>query len=308
MSNKNNKFTQLKEFHKLSDENMQFLINKAYQILENPIIIYDLNWKIIAYAEGVVTDDPIWNSHVNHGTINFEIKNLALDEGFVEIMASQKPVVFLHSDILKYGRIFAKLFDENGIVIAFASVVASDKQFEDHDVILVEEICKKLSKEILKVDYYKNSGRMKLEFLIKNLIEGDGLIDLYEVNYIEMIYSKFKNYLYIAVADIGLSDPTYSQLEYYKDLFWKLRPSFKYSVYLNYILIIMSTDETVLYPKKFFNRLSGLFKQKNIKVGLSSQFENLFNLKKHYEEALKALTDGLQSNSKDHIFVYTDIE
>lgn len=305
MREANNKFKQLRALRKNTDMSLQQFINEAYQILGNPIILYDIDWKILACAQGVVTDDPIWNSHINTGTVTYdnEATEIFKNEGFIEMMTRPDQVVLLSGEKVRYDRFFGKIYDEGRLPIACVSVIDSDKLFDDDDLMLTETICKMLSKEILKIPYYQNYAQRKLETYINRLIDGDTRDKIYRSVYIDIVYIGLKDNLYIAVADIAQCDPSYSKLTYYRDLFKQTRPAFKYSVYSNYIVFIMSTAEEAFHPQRCFNRLNRIFEENHIKVGISSRFENLFDLKQYYMEAVDALESGLKSNSAQRIFL-----
>lgn len=301
---KNDKLRKLRVLKENADNGLQYLIDEAYQILGNPIILYDIDWKILAYPETAVTDDVLWNNHINDGAIEKNIGTY-VNEGFIETMVKPDKVVLLKSEKVKYDRLFGKVFDDDKNILAGISVVLSNKPLENDDFKVVKIICEFVSKEILKIPYYQTYAQARLETCINMLIEKeieDTIDRLYASCYVEMVYAGLKNYLYIAVADIYQNDPAYSKLEYYRDLFKRTRPTFKYSVYSNYIVIIMSTNEDLPNPKRCFYRLSGLLKQENIKVGISKRFENLFELSKHYNEAVCALRDGVQDNNKQSIY------
>lgn len=308
MSKANNKLAQLRELRKNSGNGVQYLINEAYRILGNPIILYDVEWNILACAEDAVTDDPIWNNHINDGTVDKNI-DVFIDEGFLSIMTRPDKVILLSSERLKYNRFFGKVYNKDDLPIAGVSVVASDKPFEDDDLMVIDAICKILSGEICKIPYYRDYAQKLIDTYLSKLINrdiGNAKDKMYISGYIEMIYKGLKDNLYVAVADISRCDPTYSKLDYYRDLFKRTRPAFKYSVYSNYVVIIISTDAPILYPdlKRNFNRLNKLFEQDNIKVGISSRFENLFELSKHYNNAVEALNNGLKHDGGQWIFVY----
>lgn len=68
----------------------------------------------------------------------------------------------------------------------------------------------------------------------------------------------------------------------------------------------MSTDNEILDINKDLRKLSRIYKQRNIHVGISSRFDNLFELQKHYNEAVLALTVGLENNGRQQVFQYDE--
>lgn len=291
MSIARKKAKRLRALRKYTDGSLQHLINEAYQILGNPIILYDMDWKTLAYAEGVVTDDPFWNNHVDHGSIDGNM-SAYIDEGFIDIMTRADRVVLLSSENIKYDRFFGKLYGNDELPVAALSVVAANRLFEDDDLMVTEVICKILSGEIRKMPFYQRYAQIKLGTYMNMLIDGSIKDSLYATGYIEVIYKGLKDNLYVAVVDISHCDPTYSKLNYFFDLFIRERPSFKYSIYSNYIVFIMSTDSEHFEPKRYLGRLNTVIKKDHLRVGISSRFENLFELQRYYFEAVSALNDG----------------
>lgn len=299
------RLAQFKEWQKNTDKGLQYLIDDAYRILGNPIILYDIDWKVLAYSKEAVTDDFLWNTHLKHGLAHKNLNDFIYQEGFFDIIAGPLKIVMLKSEQLNYDRILAKIFAEEDAIIACVSVVASNKIFSSDDLVFVEAICKIFSKEITKLEEYKNYGQKKSEQLIRELINGDLKNNPFALVYTEAIYWRLKSYMYIAVADIPQNLLEQKGLDYYMDLFRKTRPAFKYTTYSGQIVIIMSTSENkeVFNPKKSLNHLNRIIQQNNIKVGISSHFENIYEMPRYYDEAIKALNDGLKDGCKN-IFMY----
>jgi len=289
-----------------NNEGIQYLLNEAYKILGNPILVHDMDYKIIALTENIVTDDPIWNEFAATGTISSDWLEFYKNENFLDAVANAKKIAFLMSDKLKYERILGKLFNRDNIQIGIVSMEAH-KPFLDDIAKLFECFCDILNKEIATIEYYRNYGQEYQETLINKLIEGR-IEDRESYSaHVESIYMNLKYFLYLALADITLYDPTYTKLPYFLDLFKCTQPAFKYSIYSNYIVIIISSDDEMLNVKKDLIKLNKLFEQNNIYVGISSCFENLFELNKYYVEAVNALNYGLKSNSAQRAFQYCEM-
>jgi len=303
MSKINNKLKQLRDFQKNNDVNVQSIVEMAYQILGNLVILYDLERRILAYAVPN-TYSYLWRYINDNGFIRHELETKYANEGFADSMIRPDKVVFLESPNLKLKNIFGKIFNKDGFPIACISTLDAMKPFEDGDIVLVEAICDMIVEEICKTPYFQAYPQKILDTYINKLINADTQGKVYFLGKVEAIYMGLKSNLYVAVVDISKCDPSYAKLSYYRDLFKLERPAFKYSIYSNYIVIIMSTNEAVFYPRKCMKSLYGLFEQENMNVGVSSRFENLFELSKYYNEAVAALNNGLIDNSGRRLFVY----
>lgn len=284
---------------------IQYLLNEAYKILGNPILANDMEFRLIARSENIVTDDPIWNEITTAGTVSRDRLEFYKNESFLDAVANARKITFLISDKLKYDRIIGKLFNSDKIQIGIASIEAH-QPFGDDTPELFECFCDILNKEIAKSEYFRNYGQQYQEFLINKLIEGRIEDKELYAAHVESIYMNLKDHLYLAVVDTARNDAEHTGLSYFRDLFKHAQRAFKYSVYADYIVIIMSSDYAVLDIKEDLRKLNRLFKQHNLYAGISGCFNNLFELRKYYIEALSALNRGLKGDSGQRVFYYNE--
>lgn len=267
---------------------IQYILNEAYKILGNPILIHDMEYKLIDCNKNILVDDPIWIEFVSTGTVSNNWLEFFKNECFIESAANTKKVTFLISDSLKYPRIYGKLFNKDKLQVGCACMVAYNKPFEDQDPEIFEMICDTISEEFGRTEYYQKYGQMYFDILIKELIHGIEDKELYAAH-IESIYMHLKNNIYLAVVDFSKCNSEHSSLEYYRNLFKHLYPSFKYAIYLNYIIIMISTDNNFMNIKKELRCFKKIFEKDNIYMGISSCFYNLYELPKYYNEAIDKL-------------------
>lgn len=284
-----------------SGAGVQSLLDAAYKILGNPLFMFDTDYKLLAYTE-VVTDDPVWNEMITYGTFCKETQEFFKDEGFVEVVANAKRITFMNSDKLKYKRILGKIFNMNNTHVANLVMVACNKPFGSDDPTVFQSICILVTREISKSVFYQEYEKIYQESLIKNLIEGNYADRELYTAHVATIYDSLKDNLYLAVVDISQCDSHYTKLVYFRDLFKQVQFEYKYAIYNNYIIIIISKDEQTLNVNEELNELNKIFEQNNIYAGISSKFENLFELHKYYKEALKALEYVLESKSNQRVF------
>lgn len=272
-----------------NDMDVQYLLNEGFKILGNPVLFNDLDLKLLACTENVKVDDPIWEEYITYGILSDETINFIEDKGFFDATAHTQTVVFLMSDKLRYHRIAGKIYNKDNVVIGCLVVVASNKPFGKDEMTLFSALCEKLSKEVSEKEFYNNYGQVYTETSVNKLINGN--MNSYELilQDIANIFDTLKDNLYLAVVDITKSKPEHTKIEYFRDLFKQVQTVNRYAIYSNYILIIISTDKTSLDAEKELNEINRLFEQKNIPVGISSRLGNVYELQKHYTEAVSAL-------------------
>lgn len=289
---------------------IQHILDEAYKIFGNPMLIHDMEYAFVAAAKAAVNDDPIWNEFMEYGRIGSETIKLCKDESFIDNVANctkRDGVTYLISDKLKYDRIFGQISNKLHIPVADLVVVACDKPFDDDTPELVKALCDILSKELGKDEYYQDYGRIYLESIVGKLIDGSIEDKGIYAGHVANIDKDLKANIFVAVADITQCDPECTKLVYFRDLFKRTRPAFGYYIYAGYIVILISMDEAALHVKRDISKLYALFERENIYVGISSGFENLFEMRRYYNEAVCALKHGLENDGGRRVWLYGEI-
>lgn len=300
-----NKMARVKKLK--NGKGIQYLLDEAYEIFGNPIAIFDTEYNLQAYTN-VITDDPIWNELIAHGSFSHETQILFMEEGFIDAVANTQTIVFLMSDKIKYDRISGKLYsnyNSSKVHVANLIMVACNKPFQKDEAAIFEAVCNTFSKEINKDVFYQIYGKRYQENYINKLIDGEIEEKELYAAHIAIVYNGFPSSMRLVAADIGQCDPEYSKLAYFKDLFMQAQRNFEYAVYANYIVIIINSNHIKFNAKRDLKKLYNIFKENNIAAGVSRAFDNMFALQKHYDEAVNALEAGVQKETHELIFVYT---
>jgi len=287
-------------------KSIQDIFEKAYKEIGNPIALFDTSYNLLANTVNRVNDDVLWNELTKKGTFSHETVNFFNTEHFIDEVAKTELISILKSDKLKYDRASAKIYNKDGIHIANILVLACYKSIEDKDLKRIEEFCKCLSNELQHSEYNQKIGKVFEESFIKDLIEGKVSKKNQTIKKLEDLYVSQKSNLYVAVIDITNYENTLTHLAYFRDLLGKIQSEFKYYIYLNNIVAIISTNNQILNIRDDLKKLKEFFAKNNIQMGISSDFQNLFELRKYYKQALNALNYGLLDTLKNeqHIFEY----
>jgi len=272
---------------------IKYLLNEGYKIMGNPFIMIDTSYNLLAYVEGIVTDDLLFNEIITLGTFSHETVDFFNLENFVAAYAESEVVSVMKSNKLKYDRMNGKLFDKDGVQLGNICVVACMKPFEDGDMELIEIFCEILSVELQNSEFYQKIDRVYQESLLDMLIDGEVKDDNIVKEKIAELRGRLKANLYIGVIDISQYDHTVTHLAYFRDLFSKIQPEHMYYIHLNNIMAIISTDNETLCIERDLGILREFFAKYKIYAGISGGFQDLFELRKYYKEAINALNCGL---------------
>jgi hypothetical protein len=283
---------------------LRHVLEQAYRSLGNPIAVIDTSYHLLEYTENTVEDDPIWNELIAGKSFSHSTVDFFNEEQFIQAVADADPVSLLKSSRLKYDRACGKFFDRDGIQLGSISVVACYRPFEPGDFEKMEGVCERISEEIQRETGCRITERVFPADFIGDLLEGNVTDRDGAERKIRELYAGLKSHLYVAVADISRYDPTISHLAYLQDVFAVLQKEYKYFIYLNSILILMSTDAGMLSAKKELGGLIGYCGARGIFLGVSGSFQNLFKLQKYYRQALDALNYGLSRSAGQVCFTY----
>ena len=282
-------------------ENVLKLLDDAFDSFHNPIVIFDTNYDLLAYTDST-TDDPFWNELITTGTFSMETQAFFANEYFSEDIANAEKLTILKSDKLKYTRMSGYIKNKDNIKVAGIVMIECNTTFSENVQAAFEELIDGINEEIRNEEYFTVFGRTYHESIINKLLEGVIKDPKFYTPQIQVLYDGFCDYLYLAVVDVTQSGKQQDSLERFKDLLQCKYRLFKFAVYSGYIIMIMSSKDRIRFREAFFIESDNFFEQNNLFMGISSDFESLYELREHYDKAVDALKKGLESNSTERVF------
>ena len=286
---------------------IQYLLNSANVIFNNPINMIDINYNLLAFT-GAAVDDRNWDELTTTGTYSLKTLELLANEGLLEDITNAEKTVILKSDKLKSSKVAGHITNNNNINVGLIMMSECSTSFDEESMAAFEALTDKITCEIkdyayftiLAMTYHEDKINLLLDKAIKNPL-------LYNPQ-AQVLYDGFEDYLYVAVVNAERNDILehvhHSRLEYFQSMLKTKYKTFKYSVYKDYIVMLMSSKHKVFYGAPFFTSHAGLFEQNGLSMGISSSFENIYELRKYYDQAVAALTNGLANKKGQRIFLY----
>ena len=296
-----NKIDQIKALKK--DRSIQDLLNDARKILRNPIAMFDTNYSLIAYTE-VETDDPVWNELITTGTFSMETQAFFADTYFTLNVTNADKIVELKSEELKYDRLLANTFNRNRIKVANLVMVACITPFTADDLVAFNALAEKMTARIRNDESYTEYGKEYHSDLIGKILDGYIKDTRVYAPHVQILYDGFESYLYIAVVDAGQSGAQRDKLVVIRDLLMEKYKSFKFAIYSDYIVMVISSKQGNFSIKRVFGKYEELFEQNDLCVGVSNSFDSMYDLRKYYDEALAALKCDKDDSSDKRVFLY----
>ena len=288
---------------------IQHLLDAAYKILVNPIAVFDLSYNLKAYT-GAAPLDPLWNELISTGTFSMETQKFFANERFTEDVANTDKAVILKSSKLKHDRIVGYIFNRDNIKVLNIVIIGYETPFEGDYMAAVEELTDIITREIHNDEFYAAYGRVKQEETIIKLLDEIIREPMVYTGYLQILYDGFEGYLNVAIVDItqkGLkNEDIQNRLVYFKNLFESQYRSFKYAIYADYIVMLMSSKDKDFYGPSFFATSLEFFEENGICIGISDSFENLLEMRHYYDQAFTALENGKKSSSGQRVFLFNN--
>jgi hypothetical protein len=281
----------------------QRILDTAYKLLGNPIVLIDTSYNLLAHTENTVSDDPLWNELVDNGRFSHETVDFFNTAGFIQAVAGSDAVSQLTSGSLKYDRACGKFFDPGGIQLGDIVVVACYRPFEPADFDNMILTCELISEDI-RQDLFHMTECVFVETIIDNLLSARTESPAPQDERISSLRAELKPYIYVAVVDVSVYEHTLSHLAYFRDVFSRLQKEYRYFIHLNNIVILIGIDCAPLRADRDLKKLSDFFTRYRIFAGISGAFRELSDFRKRYTQALDALNHGMAQNSGQHIFKY----
>ena len=282
------KLAQIKAMRK--DKDIQSLLNKASSILKNPIAMFDTNYTLIANTD-VVTDDPIWNELVSTGTFSLETQKFFADIYFTYDVSNTEKVVVLKSDMLKHDRVLANVYNRDRIKVANLVMVACNTPFDADDIVTFNAFAEKIESKIRDDDHYTEFAKLVYNNLITMLLNGEIKDTKMYAPHMKILYDGFDVWLHIAVIGSSQDGAQQDKLENVKKTLMEKNKSYKFALYSGYVVMIMSSSQIEFNRKRALGKHEEFFEQNELTVGISSGFENLYELRKYYDEAVASLSN-----------------
>ncbi len=277
-------FTTLLETSDLSD-----IADVASRLVDNPVIILDITFKVLAYSNLYQANDEQWNQNIARGYCSCEyIAGFNNIVGAQQSELSNKPfIVNCHTSPLR--RCISNLY-HGGQHIGFFITIEATSQFENLNMKLVSHI----SDAVATLVYMENILTQNIHNKAYDSVLVDCLNQTFgsrNVFYDRMEKAGFNLHSKYIIMIVDISK--YNNYDYNSE---HLR-QYLNSILKNAWIICYKNDVVVLIDahgaKKeifaYFQEKSPYFEQNKIRAGFSDYFLDLFEMHKNYMQAKSAL-------------------
>lgn len=288
-----------------SNLGLQSLVDAAYDILNNPLLIVDKSYKILASCQNAVYTRPDLNYQKNLGYM-LESNISAMKEAkLYEKARTANYPYYSKEDKAAEGWITALVYI-HGIETAHIAVSDTNHPFTGDDFEFIDFLCRIVSLELQKTDFYKTNKSMMHSFFLSELLDN-------HFQDMETIHRRAQSLDWIRTPYLRimtLSDVSSSLFDQKAQLVSRHMASLfsvcHWVVYNGYLVFLLGTEEASLELYRSNEALKEFLDSNRLTASFSRCFHSLIDTRRFYEESLTAHQLGQQFQPEASMHFYTD--
>lgn len=299
-------YSSLKLYEALTTEKgLQHITDVALTLFDNPIIVADNTFNVLAHSENEGVKDEICLQIINNGYYPEEyVKKVVKVKTIYNKIYCSEDTVIISDDYINV-RYLSKKIEVNGKSVGFISILEDFRKFTDNDIKLFNVLCKAITSEMRNGSYIKQIRDHKYENFIIELINGTIRKELIE-NYLRQLELRFKSNFFILNVQFldDINDQSIFYIEYLTETLAKIVSNGKCVAFNNSLVVLISQESKDLIDEKFVSTISAFLEEKNLVAGISHCFNNLENTSRFYNQATEAIRIGKRLDKNKRIYDY----
>lgn len=273
----------------IQNNNLEQIVNIAAKLINNPLIVIDSSYNILATSTTIPVEDYQWKENIARGYLTYEyIAALNNLEGIRNEPNDNRPFITL-CVMSPIRRKFSKLIID-GLFLGYYIAIESNVPFDTIDDELYLLVSNVLAKEV--------SVERNITRLNKNQTYEGLLVDLLDANFSNRItfcegikgavFDKAVPFKLIAV-DLSTYTNFNSLEENFKKSIDRSLPEAWSVYYKKHIVILTEMGAKGKKSRNDFSKFEKFLEENNLRGAMSDQFTDLYLLPKYYKQAISAL-------------------
>lgn len=274
------------------------LIDKAFNYLQNPLIIYDYLHNIKAFRKNGPIENKLWTKDIELGHLdfdNFHEESYLCLEKLIAVGETEYKL------INNMCRVYA--IKHNKKLLGFIAILEYYRPFKDLDAKILKVVADIIAVKSFNDNLIIHEDRFIYSHLMRNILDNKiktsqdlkGLLKTRnwkqkKMNRILLFQDKDNN--------------TLNYLNFLKSRVSKVSHEFKILYYESYVVILEEFNNES--EEQVHKVIIEQFRESNLYVGISDIFYNLINIRKYYEQAKKALMFNEVLDCNNTINYYSD--
>ena len=289
---------------------IQYLLDSAYEIFENPAYMVDAYYNMLAHTENPI-NDPYWNAAMVKGTFPTNpLMDLIDKEDLLTVITASKKSALIQYEKWEHGRMTGHIFNRDNNWVGQITMHAHIP-FDEDRIAAFEMLAEKISVEIYDYEYFNKLPIIFHNDTINKFLDKSIDMTLRNIPQTQVMYYGLGKYLNVAVVSIErnrvFENVFQNRLAYFRSLLKTKYKSFKYAIHADHIVMLMSAQDKDFYQASFFAPNKDFFAENDLHIGISDSFENLLETRRYYEQAFSALVNGMSVGGDQRVFFHSEV-
>lgn len=293
-----------------SSNNLKHMVTQASHIMNNPVVLFDYNSRLLAACCEQPIDDPDIAFLLEHGHLPPQyVKDMRKIDGAKQLLRGNTPVLFPADGINTTHNRLLGMVRLNQRTQATLSVLEYNRKLTIADSNILGNICGILTQAVEsrnKGTHHATLMSLQYENRLQSLLNGED----YDLSWVPgwLAYIRWEAYQHFRVVSIYAPDGLHNTAQRY-ELIEKLRLQFPHrAVFLdeNGLLILINPEDPAVF-RQFVDVLETVLPDYHMIGGISKQFSDIQELAEHYAQAEDAIRIHALLGRTEAVCQFTDL-
>lgn len=310
----------------LTQRDISYILDVAYEIFDNPIFILDSGFKLVARSKNNV-DDAIWKDLSESGYYSYtNLKHSKLDKRYSTIMNSNSTIFVnvkgkedgsktesslsgdcrilnISNDVLTHSRIVSNIYDRHTRV-GSVTIIGSHSEFKPHHMKLAGFLSKIILTQMKQSPFFHINRNAPFSSVIMDLINKNIQNKAVLKERLEMLSIKLKPFFCVFTVRLKNCEADSKDLYPLETALADIFGTGASIIYNDSIVFLPNGNSSPLLSKASRSLLEGLLEENQLCCGVSFPFKNLMDIKKYYDQSVKAIKLGLEFYPNKALYYY----
>lgn len=289
----------------LTGNGLQYLVDTATDIFENPIYVIDLQNKYLAMSAGIEPENEFFNTESATGYISETGLQFIRENRINEKVRDNESAYYIFNTLVQKGMLIDRV-QIQGIEVGHVMMMESEHAFRDFDTDFFHRFSKLISMELQKDSVYSRNKGLTYSYFLADLIKypNRNINDIRER--LEAMQYPFKETFYIIAIPPAGHRPSDLRLEVILNQIKYIISGSIYVIYENTIVFLISRDMNQSLSEYELTQLENYLNANHLKAGISNFFQSLENTARFYQQAVDSVHLGMKLKDPSSIYYYSD--
>ena len=287
-----------------SNRGLQYIINEAYGILQNPITVLDSSYKILAMYEDSEASgerEDLEEQRSLGFVLQKNVEAMSKAHLYEHVRTEGRPI-YMKDENSKYGWVTSLIYI-HGIEVGQIGVMDSRHPISDMDMQIIEFLSQVVSLELQKSDFYRTNQGLMHSYFLSDLLDNQVHDSSAIQQRMQSLGWDFINNMRIMVLTDHQQNFFDGKAHLITSQLHKLLPGSRWVVYHGQIVFLVASAS---HGSSAMEALYHYLEINNLTASVSNAFDNILELRKYYQQALKADYYGNKFAPEEYVHVYAD--